>query len=127
MIMPQTSVSSLDLAPLARNAVSRGYLSSSCYLIDIEAAFELRQGGTGLATNSFSVDINGAPPVPATCSAVYSVPSSWSGGLQGQVTVTTPAPARSTGGLSPGRSQITVGFNATYAGSSTSPSSVTCT
>jgi hypothetical protein len=62
MTTPQTSVSGLDLAPLAQNAVSRGYLSSSCYLIDIEP---------------------GAP--------------------------------------------ITVGFNATYTGSNTSPSSVTCT
>ena len=88
MTTPETSVSGLDLAPLAQNAVSRGYLSNSCYLIDIEAGFELWQGGGGLATNSFSVDINGAPPVPATCSAVYSVPSSWSGGFQGQVVVT---------------------------------------
>lgn len=57
MTTPATSVSGLDLAPLAQDAVSRGYLSSSCYLIDIEAGFELWQGGAGLATNSFSVNV----------------------------------------------------------------------
>jgi Glycosyl hydrolase family 12/Cellulose binding domain/Putative Ig domain len=51
-----TSVSNLDLGPLAQDAVSRGYLSSSCYLIDVEAGFELWQGGAGLATKSFSVN-----------------------------------------------------------------------
>jgi cellulose 1,4-beta-cellobiosidase len=83
-----TSVSGLDLAPLVADAVSRGYTKTSWYLIDIEAGFELWQGGGGLATNSFSVDINGAAPVPASCSATYSVPSSWSGGFQAQVVVT---------------------------------------
>jgi hypothetical protein len=163
MTTPTTSVTGLDLAPLAQNAVSRGYLSSSCYLIDIEAGFELWQGGGGLATNSFAVDINGAPPVPATCSAVYSVPSSWSGGFEGEVTVTdtgnSPVNGWKLGWTFPGSQQITdlwngvytqsgeavtvtnepyngtiqpgdsltVGFNATYTGSNTSPSSVTCT
>jgi hypothetical protein len=163
MTTPVTSVSGLDLAPLAQDAVSRGYLSSSCYLIDIEAGFELWQGGAGLATNSFSVAINGAAPVPASCSAAYSVPSSWPGGFQGQVTVTdtgtSPLNGWALGWTFPGNQQITsmwggsyaqtgekvtvtnapydgtikpgasvtVGFNATYTGSSTPPSSVTCT
>jgi cellulose 1,4-beta-cellobiosidase len=52
-----TSVSDLDIGTLAHDAVSRGYLSSSCYLIDVEAGFELWQGGAGLSTNSFSVDV----------------------------------------------------------------------
>jgi hypothetical protein len=163
MTTPETSVSGLDLAPLAQDAVSRGYLSSSCYLMDIEAGFELWQGGAGLATNSFSVDINGEPPVPATCTATYSVPSSWSDGFQGQVTVTdtgtSPVNGWTIGWTFPGNQQITslwngdytqsgetvtatntsyngtidpgdsvtVGFNATYTGSNTSPSSATCT
>jgi len=55
-----TSVSNLDLAPLAQDAISRGYMSSSCWLIDVEAGFELWQGGAGLATNSFSVSVNGS-------------------------------------------------------------------
>jgi cellulose 1,4-beta-cellobiosidase len=88
MTTPQTSVSGLDLAPLAKDAVSRGYLSSSCYLIDIEAGFELWQGGAGLATSSFAVDINGSAPAPASCSAAYSVTNSWATGFQGQVTLT---------------------------------------
>lgn len=53
-----TSVNDLDLAPLADDAVSRGYLPTSCYLLDVEAGFELWQGGQGLATNSFSVNVS---------------------------------------------------------------------
>jgi hypothetical protein len=34
-------------------------MPSSCWLIDVEAGFELWQGGAGLATNSFSVNVNG--------------------------------------------------------------------
>jgi len=55
-----TSVSKLDIGQLAQNAISRGYLSSSCYLIDVEAGFELWRGGAGLATKSFSVNLNGS-------------------------------------------------------------------
>src|SRR5579875_201923 len=87
-----TSVSNLDVGTLAQDAVSRGYLSSSCYLIDVEAGFELWQGGAGLATNSFSVTENGSggggPPPSGTCSGAYSVVNSWSGGFQAQITVT---------------------------------------
>ncbi len=82
-----TSVSGLDLAPLVQDAVSRGYTKSSWYLIDIEAGFELWQGGAGLATNSFSVNINGSAPTPATCSGTGSVASSWSGGFQASIVV----------------------------------------
>ncbi|HTJ69277.1 MAG TPA: hypothetical protein VL551_17200 [Actinospica sp.] len=56
---PATSVTALDLYPIARDAVSRGYISESCYLIAVEAGFELWQGGAGLATNSFSVQVGG--------------------------------------------------------------------
>jgi hypothetical protein len=55
-----TSVSNLDVGQLAADAVSRGYMPSSCWLIDVEAGFELWQGGAGLATNSFSVNVNGS-------------------------------------------------------------------
>ena len=58
MDTPATSVSAMDLYPIAQDAVSRGYISKSCYLIAVEAGFELWQGGVGLATNSFSVAIN---------------------------------------------------------------------
>ncbi len=52
-----TSVSGLDIGVLAQDAVRRGYLPSSCYLISVEAGFGLWHGGAGLATHSFSVDI----------------------------------------------------------------------
>jgi cellulose 1,4-beta-cellobiosidase len=51
------SVSKLDLHALVADAVRRGYISRSWYLIDVEAGFELWRGGTGLATNSFSVNV----------------------------------------------------------------------
>jgi hypothetical protein len=105
-----TSVSNLDIGQVVADAVSRGYIQKSWYLIDVEAGFELWQGGAGLATNSFSVDVNGndagggagggssgggssAPPsspppsASGTCSASYAVTGSWAGGFQGQVTV----------------------------------------
>ena len=106
-----TSVSGLDIGTLTQDMVSRGYTRSSWYLIDVEAGFELWQGGAGLATNSFSVNVAGgtaptptptptgspsATPTPtpsptssagAACSATYSVTGSWPGGFQGQVVV----------------------------------------
>jgi hypothetical protein len=57
MTAPATSVSGLDVGVLARDAEHRGYLPDSCYLIDVEAGFELWHAGTGLTTTSFSVRI----------------------------------------------------------------------
>jgi hypothetical protein len=57
MTTSTTSVSDLDIGALAQDAFSRGYLSSSCYLISVEAGFGLWHGGAGLATHSFSVDL----------------------------------------------------------------------
>jgi Glycosyl hydrolase family 12 len=54
-----TSVSHLDLRALVADAVSRGYIGNSWYLIGVEAGFELWRGGAGLATNSFSVHVAG--------------------------------------------------------------------
>ncbi len=179
MTSPATSVAGLDVGTLAQDMVSRGYTKSSWYLIDVEAGFELWQGGAGLTTNSFSVTVDGSAPGPTptptsaapssgpaapgdACSAAYSVVSSWPGGFQGQVVVTNtgPAPLNSwqlgwtfpgsqavsnlwngsytqsggnvtvtnqsyNGTLAPGAS-TTVGFTATYAGSNTAPSSVSC-
>jgi len=129
-----TSVTNLDVGTLAQDAVSRGYLSSSCYLIDIEAGFELWQGGAGLGTKSFSVNISGSPspapsaapspspsPSPGTgsCSAAYSLVSSWPGGFQGQVVVTnTGSGTRSgwtVGWTFPGDQQISDLWNGSYA------------
>jgi hypothetical protein len=61
-----TSVRNLDLQPLIADAVKRGYISSSWYLIDVEAGFEMWQGGAGLATSSFSVNVaRGGTPSPS--------------------------------------------------------------
>ncbi len=74
-----TSVSNLDLQPLIADAVRRGYISPSWYLIDMEAGFELWHGGAGLATKSFSVKAVGgaavASPSPASPSPAGPAPS----------------------------------------------------
>jgi len=57
MTSPATSVRHLDLAPLVADAVRRGSISTSWYLIAVEAGFELWFHGAGLATNSFSVRV----------------------------------------------------------------------
>jgi hypothetical protein len=58
MTSPATSVSNLDVGILAADPVSRGFMTDSDYLIDLEAGFELWQGGTGLATDSYSVTVS---------------------------------------------------------------------
>ena len=50
-----TSVSNLDLKALFEDAVARGSINPANYLIDVEAGFEIWQGGQGLGTDSFSV------------------------------------------------------------------------
>jgi glycosyl hydrolase family 12/cellulose binding protein with CBM2 domain len=111
-----TSVSNLDIGQLASDSVSRGFMNNNDYLIDVEAGFELWQGGAGLAANSFAVNVNGSgptsppttappttappttaqptttpptttPPGSASCSATYSLVNSWTGGYQAQVVV----------------------------------------
>ena len=106
-----TAVSNMDIDNLTSDAVSRGYIQQSWFLIDVEAGFELWQGGAGLGTNSFSVNVNGnggttppttpppttvppttVPPttVPPTtqpggsagCNVAYSISNAWSGGFQ---------------------------------------------
>jgi cellulase/cellobiase CelA1 len=133
MTSPATSVSNLDVGTLAQDMVNRGYTKSSWYLIDVEAGFELWQGGAGLETNSFSVSINGGsstpPPTPTptptptpsgtgACSGAYSVVSSWSGGFQGQVVVTNTGSATlngwKLGWTFPGSQQISDLWNGTY-------------
>jgi Glycosyl hydrolase family 12/Cellulose binding domain len=139
MTSPATSVANLDVGTLTQDMVSRGYTKSNWYLIDVEAGFELWQGGAGLATNSFSVSINGsAAPVPTsaspsspgspsspapagtgTCSAAYSVTGSWPGGFQGQVVVTNTGSAAlngwQLGWTFPGRQAISNLWNGSYA------------
>jgi cellulose 1,4-beta-cellobiosidase len=70
MNSPTSSVGNLDIALSARDAVSRGYLSNSCCLIDVEAGFELWQGGAvpagGSTTFGFAATDSGSDASPAT-------------------------------------------------------------
>jgi hypothetical protein len=50
-----TTYESFNLNTFAEDAVSRGYIQNSWYLVAVEAGFEISQGGVGLASNSFSV------------------------------------------------------------------------
>jgi len=68
-----TSVSNLDIDLLAADSVSRGYMTDSDYLIDLEAGFELWQGGAGLATNSYSVNIGGGSGTTSSTGEVHAV------------------------------------------------------
>jgi hypothetical protein len=54
-----SSVSDLDVRAITEDAVSRGFIKTSWYLLDVEAGFEIWQGGQGLAVSSFSVDVGG--------------------------------------------------------------------
>lgn len=87
-----TAVTDLDLKALFQDAVARGSINPSNYLIDVEAGYEIWQGGQGLGTNSFSVSATAgsgtgggdttAPSVPAnlavTGTTSSSVSLSWS-------------------------------------------------
>src|SRR5436305_4244556 len=60
------SVGNFDVLTFIHDAVRRGYINSSWYLISIQAGFELWQDGAGLATNSFAATVNnrlGAAPM----------------------------------------------------------------
>jgi hypothetical protein len=54
---PVSRVSGLDIAAFTQDAMWRGYVRPNWYLTDVQAGFELWQGGQGLATNSFSVKV----------------------------------------------------------------------
>ena len=74
MASPTTSVSDLDVGALAADAVRRGYIRTSWYLIDVEAGFELWRGGAGLTTDSFSVNLSHGHGNPAPASIPASAP-----------------------------------------------------
>ncbi|MBX6371953.1 MAG: cellulose binding domain-containing protein [Acidothermus sp.] len=109
-----TSISNLDLKAIMLDAAARGSLNTSDYLIDVEAGFEIWQGGQGLASNSFSVSVSAgsstSSPTPsptptqssspsptpsptstsssgAGCKATYSVSNDWGTGFTANVTV----------------------------------------
>jgi glycosyl hydrolase family 12 len=51
------SVRNLDISAIAADAASRGYLAPTSYLLNVQAGFELWQGGSGLGTKSFAVTV----------------------------------------------------------------------
>jgi hypothetical protein len=55
---PMSSVSNLDLGPLAAYSVSKGYMQNSWSLIDVEAGFEPWTSGQGLTANLFNVTVH---------------------------------------------------------------------
>jgi len=59
MVSGTTSVQDLDIGTFVADAIRRGYIQKSWYLIDVEAGFELWQDGAGLATHSFAVNVRG--------------------------------------------------------------------
>jgi len=104
-----TSVKDLDIGQFAADAIRRGWIQKSWYLIDVEAGFEIWQGGTGLATNGFAVNVPGDASAPlaagetaarsapssapvaagsSSCSVTYSVASTWPNGFQAQAVLT---------------------------------------
>jgi cellulose 1,4-beta-cellobiosidase len=51
------SVQDLDIGAIAADAAHRGYLAGTSYLLNVQAGFELWQGGSGLATTSFAINV----------------------------------------------------------------------
>jgi Glycosyl hydrolase family 12/Cellulose binding domain len=107
MVTGTTSVRDLDIGQFTADAVRRGYIQKSWYLIDVEAGFELWQGGAGLATDSFAVNVPGGSSAPiavgptphpapssspgaagVSCTVTYTVARTWPGGLQAQAVLT---------------------------------------
>jgi Glycosyl hydrolase family 12/Cellulose binding domain/Fibronectin type III domain len=73
---PVTSVSNLNLLPFFSDAVSRGSLQPTWWLIGVEYGFEVWTGGQGLAVSSFSVSAGaGSAGSGSSCAAAPSQPS----------------------------------------------------
>jgi hypothetical protein len=76
-----TSVTNLDLLPFVNDAVSRGSLDPSWWLIDVEFGFEIWMGGQGLAVSDFSASAaagssgGGGSCGGSTCNQAPSAPS----------------------------------------------------
>lgn len=78
---PVTGVSNLNLLPFFADAVSRGNLNPSSWLIDVEFGFEIWTGGQGLAMSNYLVSAaaGSGSGGGANCTSVPSAPS----GLRG--------------------------------------------
>jgi hypothetical protein len=76
---PVTSVSNLNLLPFFSDAVSRGSLETSWWLIDIEYGFEIWTGGQGLAVSNFSVSAAAGSGGGGACGQAPPAPSGLTG------------------------------------------------
>jgi Glycosyl hydrolase family 12/Cellulose binding domain/Fibronectin type III domain len=77
---PVTSVSNLNLLPFFSDAVSRGSLEPTWWLIGVEFGFEIWSGGQNLAMTNYSVSAAaGSAGSGSSCSTVPSAPSGVSG------------------------------------------------
>jgi hypothetical protein len=76
---PVTAIANMNLLPFFADAVSRGSLQPSWWLIDVEYGFEIWTGGQGLATSGFSVSAAAKTSSDGSCTAVPSAPSGVSG------------------------------------------------
>jgi cellulose 1,4-beta-cellobiosidase len=54
---PVRSVRDFDVSAVAADAARRGYLSATSYLLNVQAGFEIWQGGRGLGTESFALSV----------------------------------------------------------------------
>jgi hypothetical protein len=71
---PVDSATNLDLMPFFEDAVARGSLDPSSWLIDVEFGFEIWTGGRGLAISDFSVSAAARPGSSAVSSAASGGP-----------------------------------------------------
>jgi Glycosyl hydrolase family 12 len=54
---PMRSVRDFDVSGVASDAARRGYLSPTSWLLNVQAGFEIWQGGRGLGTESFALSV----------------------------------------------------------------------
>ncbi len=73
------SVSNLNLIPFFNDAISRGQLESSWWLIDVEYGFEVWNGGQGLTATNFSVSAAAGGSSGNQCTNAPSAPSGLTG------------------------------------------------
>ncbi|MFE7188640.1 ricin-type beta-trefoil lectin domain protein [Kitasatospora sp. NPDC057541] len=63
------AVTDLDLRAFTRDAVQRGYVPAGSFLCAVQAGFEIWEGGAGLSTDAFSLDVAAGRPSGAITSA----------------------------------------------------------
>lgn len=109
---PVTSVSNLNLLPFFSDAVSRGSLEPSWWLIDVEYGFEIWTGGQGLAVSNIS-----NWKLTWTFANGQTVTQLWNGSAAQNGSNVTVTNLSYNGSIPAGGSYNGVGFNGTWNGS----------